>query len=74
MQLHEFALLLAVLLPVVVVAGIDVYLAFHGETETLLLPRIRAFPSHPVIEQPAPVVSVAAPAGELDPQPLREAA
>jgi len=71
---HEIALLVVVVTPVIVVAGIDVYLALHGETETLLLPRILAFPSRPVIQEPAPPVSIAAPIDERDPQPLRKAA
>ena len=74
MYMHEIALLVAVLTPATVVVGIDVYLAFHGETETLLLPRILAYPLQPLERQPIPEPAVAAPVAEPDDEPLRKAA
>ena len=45
MNFHEFALLFAVALPVVVLVGINAYLWLNGETETLLFPSLKAYPS-----------------------------
>ena len=47
--LHEYALLVAVALPVAVVGVINLVLAVTGESGTLLLPSLRDYPS---IEMP----------------------
>ena len=47
--LHEYALLVAVALPVAVVGVINLVLAVTGESGTLLLPSLRGYPS---IEMP----------------------
>lgn len=42
--IHEYALLIAVATPFIVVVGINGFLAFAGELETLLLPVPRPYP------------------------------
>jgi hypothetical protein len=81
MYLHEIALAVATVTPVVAVVGIDVYLALRGETDTLLLPRLLAFPSQPIepivapiSEARAPAVTVEAAMPEMEMEPLRKAA
>ncbi len=74
MYLHEIALLVAVATPVIVVVVIDLYLAFHGETENLLLPRMLAFPSQPIEQEPVAEIAAELPMEELEMEPLRKAA
>ncbi len=74
MYMHEIALLVAAVSPVVVVAGIDVYLALNGETDTLLLPRILAYPSGVVMHQPVSAKPEEVPVHGCEPAPLRKAA
>lgn len=57
---HEVALLVAAVIPVAVIAGINVWLFLLGERGTLLLPGLDRFPAldlsretEPVVEQPA---------------------
>lgn len=45
--INEYALLVAVALPVVVIAGIQVALYLAGERETLLMPGFTRYPSIP---------------------------
>ena len=45
MNYQELALLLAVSVPVLTVAGYNLVLAFLGEEGTLLLPSLRPYPS-----------------------------
>ena len=74
--IHEYALLIAVVTPVFVVLGINVFLAFAGELETLLLPVPRPYPKvecaastdHPTAR------TVEAAAGTGEEERLREAA
>lgn len=47
---HEYALLIAIALPVVVIVLIDLALALTGERGTLLLPSLGPFPSVPMPE------------------------
>ena len=42
--IHEYSLLVAVALPVVVILGIQAYLFVSGERGTLLLPGFASFP------------------------------
>jgi hypothetical protein len=74
MYLHEIALLVAVATPVLVVIVIDLYLVFQGETENLLLPRMLAYPSQPIQDEPAGVSAVEGGAEHAELEPLREAA
>jgi hypothetical protein len=74
MYLHEIALLVAVATPIIVVVVIDLYLAFHGETENLLLPRMLAYPSQPIQQEPAREAVVQLPVEEPQMEPLRKAA
>ena len=75
MLIHELALLVAVVTPVVVIIAIDVYLALHGETETLLIPRVLRYPALELDPEAAPAPAVEADAAETsDPrQPLSKA-
>ena len=41
----EFALLVAVAIPVLAIVGINVYLFLAGEDDTLLLPGVRSYPA-----------------------------
>ena len=64
MNFHEFALLFAVAVPVVVIVGINAYLWLGGENETLLFPSLRPYPSidtsaRAVDETPAATATVA---------------
>ena len=43
--INEYALLVAVAVPVLAIAGLNVFLALTGETETLLLPFARPYPA-----------------------------
>ena len=43
--IHEYALLVAVALPVVVIVGVQVFLFVSGERGTLLLPGLSRFPT-----------------------------
>ena len=52
---NDFALLVAIAIPVLVVVALNVYLFLAGEHDTLLLPGVRSWPS---VEAP---VSDAAP-------------
>ena len=67
---NEYALLVAVATPVVVMVGLNVYLAMREETGALLLPSLRAFPSIEIEKSveaaPAPVATstATAPANE----------
>ena len=45
MNFHEIALLFAVAVPVLTVAGYNLVLAFLGEDGTLLLPSLRPYPA-----------------------------
>ena len=61
MFLHEYALLIAVGLPVAVVVGIQVYLFVCGERGTLLFPSLRPYESiditePAIVDQPEPEV------------------
>jgi hypothetical protein len=42
---NDYALLFAVSLPVVAIVGLQVYLFIAGESGTLLLPSLKAYPS-----------------------------
>ena len=42
---NEYSLLIAVAVPVVVIAGINLVLALTGESGTLLLPSLRGYPA-----------------------------
>ncbi|HXN16433.1 MAG TPA: hypothetical protein VN878_08640 [Usitatibacter sp.] len=80
---HEYALLVAVALPVLIILGMQVFLFRGGERGTLLLPGFKAFPTvglaegheKAVVEMPAqaPTPSTAANASTND-EFLREAA
>jgi hypothetical protein len=41
---HEYALLIAIAIPVLTIAGYNLVLAFLGEEGTLLLPDLRPYP------------------------------
>lgn len=56
--MNEYGLLVAVATPVAVIGVINILLAFGGETGTLLLPSLEAYPS--VLEAEAAVVEAAA--------------
>jgi hypothetical protein len=74
---HEYALLIAVALPVVVVAALNVWLALRGERDTLLLPVPRAYPTVASAEDvgAAPAIVPLAPAAAVrHEEPLRHAA
>ncbi|HEY2628328.1 MAG TPA: hypothetical protein VGI57_04340 [Usitatibacter sp.] len=43
--IHEYALLVAVATPVLVIVGLQVYLFVAGERGTLLLPSLKPFPA-----------------------------
>lgn len=70
---NEYALLVAVALPVVVIVGIQVFLFVSGERGTLLLPGLHSYPSVELakgaerIPEPVSVVPVAAVAVETAP-------
>ena len=42
---NDFALLVAIAIPVLVVVALNVYLFLAGEHDTLLLPGVRSWPS-----------------------------
>jgi len=56
---HEIALLIVVVLPLVLIVGIDAYLVLHGATDTLLLPRFYPFPTIDLDPAPEPVPEAA---------------
>ena len=55
--INEYGLLVAIATPVAVVGIINVLLAFGGETGTLLLPSLKAYPK--VLDSQAATVEVA---------------
>jgi hypothetical protein len=55
MNLHEYGLLIAVSLPVLVIAAMQVLLFIGGERATLLLPSLKHFESMPAIQEPGAV-------------------
>ena len=65
---NEYALLVAVSLPVAVVVAMQVYLYLEGERDTLLLPGLGGFPKveiglmAPVVVDVSPVWKAATPA------------
>ena len=77
MELTEYAFLAAFLLPVGVLGAMNLVLALTGETGTLLLPTLRAYPkvdlqeSAAAVAEPAPAAAIEADNGEEE---LRRAA
>jgi len=53
--LHEYALLVAIAIPFLVVVGLNIFLFFGEERGTLLLPSGRAFEAPAYPESPAKV-------------------
>jgi hypothetical protein len=49
---REYALLIAVATPVLVIAGLQAYLFLAGESGTLLLPSLKPFPSVAIEPEP----------------------
>ena len=50
---NEFGLAIAVALPVLVIVGMNAFLAFTGESSTLLLPGMSSFPEIKLNSAPA---------------------
>jgi hypothetical protein len=69
---QEYALLIAVALPVVAIVGLNVFLAMTGESTTLLLPGRMSFPSIPL--EPAAVAEPATQSVESSNDPLEKLA
>ena len=74
--IQQIALIVAVAVPVLVIAGINIYLMLLGERGTLLMPQLGRFPSIPLDAEPVAGVEVEEPgvAAAEDEMPLREAA
>ena len=66
MNFHEFALLFAVAVPMAVIAGMNARLWLDGESETLLFPTFRPYPSMATVRpiDRTPAATAAAPASE----------
>ena len=66
---NEYALLIAVATPVVAIVGIQAYLFFNGERDTLLLPGVSDYPAVAFDKTSATVMTIrkrAAPAPSND--------
>lgn len=73
--IQQAALLVAVATPVIVVLGINLFLAFFGERGTLLLPRRGGYPRIDIETLPAPQAAVEEPGiVVIEEEPLRKAA
>lgn len=73
--IQQVALLVAVAIPVVVVVGLNVFLAFFGERGTLLLPRLARYPRIELENEPAPEATAEQPGIVVaEEEPLRKAA
>lgn len=55
---NEYALLIAVALPVLAIVGVQVFLFVAGERDTLLIPRLTRYPSIDYGRTRAPVANV----------------
>ena len=76
LAIHEVALLVAVAVPVVAIAGLNLWLFIFGERATLLLPHLGRFPSIS-LDEPRPAAEALAQAGIVvveEEVPLRKAA
>jgi hypothetical protein len=62
LEIHEAALLVAVAVPVAVIAGLNLWLFVFGERGTLLLPHVGRFPAIK-LDSPQPVEDAVAQAG-----------
>lgn len=80
---NEYALLFAVAAPVVAIAGLQVFLFFGGERDTLLVPGLVRYPSvaygkgEEAVAAPVPMPAatrVEAPVGSSNDELVREAA
>jgi hypothetical protein len=73
--IQQIALLVAVAIPVVVVIGMNLFLALFGERGTLLLPRTGRYPRIELENAPAPEAAVEQHGiVVIEEEPLREAA
>jgi hypothetical protein len=76
MNVQEYALLIAVATPALVLLGINLALYMNGERDTLLLPWTRPFPSTGFQGMPAaaPEATASKTDAQADAQPMRLAA
>jgi hypothetical protein len=74
--IQQFALLVVVAVPVVVVLAMNLFLLYFGEHGTLLLPRPARYPRIELANEPAPqAAALEEPAmAVIEEEPLRKAA